>query len=72
MFTRWAVSGLAVEEAVELLGLSCQVQLPGTSSSTKQLYQESWCSGVYTYISRIGNPQDSCWSFGELKQSTGM
>ena len=44
------------------------IPLPATSSSTKQL-----CPGddhIYTYINRMGNPQDVCGSLSELQQST--
>ena len=42
-----------------------EIPLPATSLSTKQL-----CPGddrSYTYISRMRNPQDVCWSLSELK-----
>ena len=44
------------------------IPLAATRLSTKQLCPEHDRS--YTYISRIGNPQDACWSLSELQQST--
>ena len=45
-----------------------KIPLPATRLSTKQLSPGDDRS--YTYISRIGNPQDVCWSLSELQQST--
>ena len=45
-----------------------EIPLPATSLSIKQLWPGDDRS--YTYISRMRNPQDVCWSLSELQQST--